>query len=84
MAASVAKPVLHAPDGLLLTGVGVYDDPNLGGFHVPFDKDMRWSDAGFEPSDDNRVGQFRRLAPAGLQRQAWDPVLSRGYGRLRQ
>ena len=42
--------------------------PKLGGFHAPFDKDMRWSDAGFEPSDDNRVEQFRRLALAGLKR----------------
>ncbi|KAK4232846.1 hypothetical protein C8A03DRAFT_39502, partial [Achaetomium macrosporum] len=47
------RALLHTPDGLLLTGVGIYEGPNSGGFYAPFDKDMRWSDAGFEPSDDN-------------------------------
>lgn len=45
--------VLHTPDGLLLTGVSIYHGLNSGAFCAPFDKDLRWNDAGFEPSDDN-------------------------------
>ncbi len=45
--------VLRTPYGLLLTGVGIYDGPISGRFFAPFDKDGHWSDAGFEPSDDN-------------------------------
>lgn len=48
-----ASAVLHTPDGLLLTGVGIYQGPAVGGFYAPFDNDMRWSDAGYEESDDN-------------------------------
>ncbi|KAL2145257.1 hypothetical protein VTI28DRAFT_7625 [Corynascus sepedonium] len=47
------RALLHTPDGLLLTGVGIYEGLNSAGFCAPFDKDMHWSDAGFESSDDN-------------------------------
>ncbi|KAL2145685.1 hypothetical protein VTI28DRAFT_6560 [Corynascus sepedonium] len=50
------------PDGLRLTGVGLYDDPNEGILRAPIDRDMRWSDVGHHESADIEFGAMTQPA----------------------
>ncbi len=55
------RAVCTGPEGLLLTGVGLYDDPNLGDFNAPLDRNMRWDDAGYQNSVANEFDVLHRL-----------------------
>ena len=55
------RAVCTGPEGLLLTGVGLYDDPNLGNFNAPLDRNTRWSDAGYQNSRANVFDVIHRL-----------------------
>ncbi|KAK4232674.1 hypothetical protein C8A03DRAFT_39743, partial [Achaetomium macrosporum] len=50
------RALCTGPGGLLLTGVGLYNDPNNGVFSAPLDRNMRWSDAGYHESADIEFG----------------------------
>ncbi len=47
--------VCSTANGLILTGLGIFDDLDTSVFHAPLDTNNRSSDADFEPGDDNAI-----------------------------
>ncbi|TKW48683.1 hypothetical protein CTA1_11015 [Colletotrichum tanaceti] len=45
-----------SPKGIILTGVGLYDDPARGAFIAPVDPNGRWDDSTYESPEEDRFG----------------------------
>ncbi|CCF34188.1 F-box domain-containing protein [Colletotrichum higginsianum] len=45
-----------SPTGIILTGVGLYDDPGRGAFIAPVDPDGRWDDPTYESPEEDQFG----------------------------
>ncbi len=44
------------PEGIVLTGVGLYTEPRVGRFIAPPDPDARWDDPGYERPEEDGFG----------------------------
>ncbi|KAG7053494.1 F-box domain-containing protein [Colletotrichum scovillei] len=50
------RGVTSSPDGVILTGVGLYDDPARGAFIAPVDHKRRWDDPTYDSTDEDQFG----------------------------
>ncbi len=49
-----------AEEGIFLTGLGLYSDPQLGAFIAPPDSSARWDDPGYENPIEHQFGVMNR------------------------
>ncbi|KAI3534381.1 F-box domain-containing protein [Colletotrichum filicis] len=50
------RGVTSSPNGVILTGVGLYDDPARGAFIAPVDPKRRWDDPTYDSTDEDQFG----------------------------
>jgi hypothetical protein len=56
--------VYTGPEGLLLTGVALYDDPNTGVFAASLDRSTHWADPGYDKSAEVDFAVLAQPGPA--------------------
>ncbi|TDZ14321.1 hypothetical protein Cob_v012750 [Colletotrichum orbiculare MAFF 240422] len=54
------RGVVSSPNGVFLTGVGVYDDPGRGAFIAPADPNVRWDDTIYDSPEEDQFGAMRQ------------------------
>lgn len=57
--ANVRSIVYSSPEGIAITGVGLYDDPNGGDWTAPSNPTARWDDAGYGHPAHDQIGVLR-------------------------
>ncbi|KAK1671768.1 hypothetical protein BDP55DRAFT_675361 [Colletotrichum godetiae] len=50
------RGVTSSPTGVILTGVGLYNDPGRGAFIAPVDSNGRWDDPTYDNPDEDQFG----------------------------
>ncbi|KAH8680701.1 hypothetical protein BX600DRAFT_2895 [Xylariales sp. PMI_506] len=54
------RGLFPGPTGIVLTGVGLYDDPGRGAFIAPVDRNSRWDDLGYDSPEEDQFGAMNQ------------------------